>query len=135
MFSSSYSVQTNVMESVYISTYDDFVIRAWDDGLPVNNAIGWEGDDAGDPSANAASSAFVAIGTFAWISADEAAVLLNVSVTELTPAKFKDEYAAAWDRTHTPAPTPSPTSGAERRTLCVTAFGMMMTMMTMMMMC
>ena len=135
LFSSSYSVQTNVMESVYISTSDDFVYRIWDDGRSVNNLIAWEGDDAGDPSANAASSAWVGSGTVAWISVDEAAVLLNVSVTELTPAKFKDEYAAAWDRTHTPAPTPSPTSGAERRTLCVTVFGMMTTMMTMMMMC
>ena len=123
------------MEAVITHTNDDWTLRSWDDGLPVNNGIAWEGDDAGDPSDNAATSANAGFGTMAWISVDEAAVLLNVSVTELTPDKFNDAYAAAWERTNPPAPAPSPTppaSGTGRMTFSVTAFvAMMVTMMTM----
>ena len=124
------------MEAVITPTYDDWTARLWDDGLPVNSYIDWEGDDAGDQSVNAATSAFAGFGTYTWISADEAAVLLNVSVTELTPDKFNDAYAAAWERGNPPAPAPSPTppaSGTGRMTFSVTAafVTMMVTMMTM----
>jgi len=136
LYSSSYSAQVNAMEAVITPTDGDWTNRFWDDGLPVNNVINWEGDDAGDQSDNAATSALAGFGTYTWISVDEAAVLLNVSVTELTPEKFNDAYAAAWERTHPPnEPTPSPTppaSGTERMAFSVTAFvTMMVTMMAM----
>jgi len=136
LYSSSYSAQVNAMEAVITPTKDDDTLRLWDDGLTVTNYIIWEGDDAGDQSDNAATSAFAGFGTHTWLTVDEAAVLLNVSVTELTPDKFNDAYAAAWERTNPPAPAPSPTppaSGTGRMTFSVTAafVAMMVTMMTM----
>jgi len=60
LMSSSYSSQGNVLESVTTSTYDDWTVRFWDDGLPINNGISWEGHDAGDTSPNADTSALAA---------------------------------------------------------------------------
>ena len=125
LYASSYSAQVNAMEQVLILTDDDWTIRSWDDGLLVNPHIIWEGDDAGDKSANAASSAFAGFGTTTWLTVEQASVLMNVSVADLTPAKFDVEYSAAWYRLHPPdSPTPSPTppsSGAGRRAFGVTA--------------
>ena len=136
LYSSSYSAQVNAMEAVITPTDGDWTNRFWDDGLPVNNVINWEGDDAGDQSDNAATSALAGFGTYTWISVDEAAVLLNASVTELTPAKFNDDYAKVWELNNPPAPatspTPPPKSGTGRMTFSVTTFvTMMVTMMTM----
>ena len=112
------------MEQVLIMTDDDWTLRSWDDGLPVNPFIIWEGDDAGDKSANAATSAVTGFGTFTWLTVEQASVMMNVSVADLTPAKFDVEYSAAWYRLHPPdSPTPSPTppsSGAGRRAFGVT---------------
>jgi len=98
LLSSSYSPQGNVFESVWTSTYDDWTGRFWDDGLPTNSDIIWEGHDAGDLSPNADTSALACFGTITWISVEEVATILNVSVAEdLTLAKFDVTYAAAWD--------------------------------------
>jgi len=139
LYSSSYSAQVNAMESVITPTDDDWTTRFWDDGLPVNSDLVWEGDDAGDQSDNAATSAVVGFGTLTWISVDEAAVLLNASVTELTPAKFNDDYAKVWELNNPPAPatspTPPPKSGTGRMTFSVMAafVAVMVTMMVTMM--
>ena len=137
LYASSYSAQVNAMEQVLIGTDDDWTLRSWDDGLLVNPHIIWEGDDAGDKSANAATSALAGFGTITWLTVEQASLVMNVSVADLTPAKFDVEYSAAWYRTHPPnEPTPSPTppsSGAGRRDFGVTAF--VMTVVMMMAMC
>ena len=138
LYASSYSAQVNAMEQVLTGTDDDWTIRSWDDGLLVNPHIVWEGDDAGDTRDNAASSAFAGFGTFTWLTVEQASVVMNVSVADLTPAKFDVEYSAAWYRTQTPdSPTPSPTppsSGAGRRAFGVTP-AFVMTVVAMVAMC
>jgi len=137
LYASSYSAQVNAMEQVLIGTDDDWTLRSWDDGLLVNPHIIWEDDDAGDKSAKAATSAFTGCGTFTWLTVEQASVVMNVSVADLTPAKFDVEYSATWYRNHPPnEPTPSPTppsSGAGRRAFGVTAF--VMTVVAMVAMC
>jgi len=138
LYASSYSAQVNAMEQVLTGTDDDWTIRSWDDGLLVNPHIIWEGEDAGDKSANAATSAFAGFGTTTWLTVEQASVVMNVSVADLTPAKFDVEYSAAWYRTHPPnEPTPSPTppsSGAGRRAFGVTP-AFVMTVVAMVAMC
>ena len=98
LYAASYTSQINVLESVVTPTYDSWAMRFWDDGLPVNNFISWEGDDAGAKGASARLSAGVDVGVIRWIPAESAAELLNVSVTELTPTKFNAEYAKVWSQ-------------------------------------
>ena len=137
LYASSYSAQVNAMEQVLTQTTDDWTLRSWDDGLLVNPHIIWEGDDAGDKSANAATSALAGFGTITWLTVEQASLVMNVSVADLTPAKFDVEYSAVWYRSNPPnEPTPSPTppsSGAGRRDFGVTAF--VMTVVMMMAMC
>ena len=82
------------------------------------------GHDAGDLSPNAYISNWAALagfGTVTWISVEEAATLLNVSVAELTPAKFDIAYAAAWEANDPSDETTTTVSGgAERRISSVT---------------
>jgi len=136
LYASSYSAQDNVMEQVFTETYDDSTVRGWDDGLNVSSSIGWEGDDQGDTSAKAVTSAKASYRIISWITVEQASMLLNVSVADLTPAKFNDVYAAAWERKNPPAPAPSPAppaSGAERRAFSVTVFVVITT--TLMILC
>ena len=83
--------------------------------------IGWEGHDAGDLSPDADTSARAAFGTVTWIDVEEAATLLNVSVADLTPAKFDFAYAAAWDALHPSDETTTASSEAQGGRSSVTA--------------
>jgi len=112
LMSSSYSSQLNVMESVWTSTHNDWTARFWDDGLPTNNLINWEGHDAGDTSSNADKRARAGFGTVTWIDVEEAATLLNVSIAELTPDNFDVAYATAWDTAHPSTPSDETTTAS-----------------------
>lgn len=89
----------DVFEGVLEHTADDYTIRFWDDGTSVSNTLIWEGHDEGNPHDNAVTSAFTGTGTITWITATEAASILNVSaIDELTPSRFHDAYETIWSK-------------------------------------
>jgi len=59
----------------------------------------WEGHDAGEAFSNSDTDTIAGFGTATWIGVEEA-TLMNVSVAELTPAKFDVAYVEAWDAAH-----------------------------------
>lgn len=91
-----YVPQTNVFEGTLFRHNDNLVFRLWDDGRPVTSLNGWEVHDEGDTHPNANTSSFSAIGEAEWISANDAAALLNLNVTELTPDTFNTIYDEVW---------------------------------------
>ncbi|KAL7544860.1 hypothetical protein ACHAWF_008223 [Thalassiosira exigua] len=99
--SAVYVPQTNVFEGQYHPNTDNHVNRLWDDGRQsMGGMIAWEVHDEGDLSPNAGSSAFPGIAEWDWISAEEAAGLLGLPASELTPDTFEDVYANTWVKTH-----------------------------------
>ena len=52
--------QLNIFQGQHHSNTDDYVLRYFDDGLKTIPAIGWEGNDEGDKSPNAATSSWSA---------------------------------------------------------------------------
>ena len=92
--------QKNVFEGQFHMNTDDNTWRFWDDGRKTVPILGWEGHDEGDISPNAAASSFSAFGDFTWMSVDEVAQLLNTTVDEFTPEKFKQIYLDTWIKDH-----------------------------------
>ena len=92
--------QKNVFEGQFHMNTDDFVWRFWDDGRKTVPTISWEGHDEGDMSPNAATSSYSGFGELNWMSVDEVALLLNRTVDQFTPEKFKQVYLDTWIRDH-----------------------------------
>ena len=92
--------QLNVFEGQFHANVDDWVSRFWDDGRKTAPYLAWEGHDEGDMNPNAATSSFSAFGEITWMSADEVAQLLNTTVDEFTPEKFKQVYLDTWIKDH-----------------------------------
>jgi len=93
-----------IFEGQFHATFDDFVIRYWDDGSLTLPVLGWEGHDEGDTSPNAETNAFSASGTFTKITTEAAAKYLGMDVADMTPAACSMEYEVAWNATHVPDP-------------------------------
>ena len=93
-----------IFEGQIHDTQDDAVFRYWDDGSLTLPFLGWEGHDEGDTHPNADTSAFSASDTLTKITAEAAAELLGMDVTDMTPAMCSMEYEAAWNATHVPDP-------------------------------
>jgi len=85
---------------------------------------------------NRHSSSLAAFGTATWISVEQASVIMNVSVAELTPDKFLTAYEAAWNGAHpTDMTTTTATSGGAverefsgRLNLLIGLFGLVVSM-------
>ena len=92
--------QKNGFEGQFHMNTDDFVWRFWDDGRKTVPTISWEGHDEGDMSPNAATSSYSGFGELNWMSVDEVALLLNRTVDQFTPEKFKQVYLDTWIRDH-----------------------------------
>jgi len=98
--SAVYAEQLNVFEGQYHSNTDDYVWRYWDDGSKTAPTIGWEGHDEGDMASNAATASWSSSREITWMSVEEVAQLLNKSVNEFTPEKFKQVYMDTWIKGH-----------------------------------
>ena len=92
--------QLNVFEGQYHSDTDDWVHRFWDDGRKTMPTIMWEGHDEGDMNPNAATSSLSGFVDYTRVSVDEVAQLLNTSVDEFTPEKFKQVHLDTWIKLH-----------------------------------
>ena len=92
--------QQNIFQGQLHSNTDDWVARYWDDGRKTMPFIGWEGHDEGDMSANAATSSYSSFAEATWVTVEEVAQLLNTSVGEFTPDKFKQVYLDTWIKGH-----------------------------------
>ena len=98
--SAVYVPEKNVYEGqLYLDT-DNAMFRFWDDGRKSMPLLGWEVHDEGDISPSAATSSFSGFGESEWISAEDAAKILNMNVTELTPETFNKLYADTWIGAH-----------------------------------
>jgi len=93
-----------IFEGQFHDTHDDWVYRYWDDGSSTLPLFAWEGQDEGDTSPNAETSAWSGSGTFTKVSLDEAAKYLGMDVADMIPATCSREYEAAWNATHVPDP-------------------------------
>ncbi len=112
--SAVYVEQLNVFEGQIHTNTDDCNYLWFDDGQKTMPWIGWEGHDEGDLSPDAATSSWSGFGEFTWMTAAEVAQLLNTSVDEFTPAKFKQVYEDTWIKGHQDeAATDNPNAGAE----------------------
>ncbi len=98
--SSVYVPQTNVFEGALHKQTENYVFRFWDDGRPVMPFNGWEVHDEGDIDPNAATGSWSAIGKLEWLSANDAAALLNLNATEFTPDAFNTIYDEVWSKNH-----------------------------------
>ncbi|KAL7534576.1 hypothetical protein ACHAWF_004873 [Thalassiosira exigua] len=94
--SAVYVPQSNVFEGQLHKSDDNLVIRYWDDGRLTASTMGWEVHDEGDIHPNADTSSWSQLGGLSWISAGEAASLLNNNATDLTPEAFRDIYREVW---------------------------------------
>ena len=93
--------QLNVFEGQVHAGTDNWVARYWDDGRKTMSFTGWEGNDEGDMSPDAATSTWSFFAEpVTWMSVDEVAQLLNTSVDEFTPEKFKQVYFDTWLKAH-----------------------------------
>jgi hypothetical protein len=97
--SAVFAEQLNVFQGQVHYNTDDLVHRYWDDGHKVVPQIGWEGHD-GDTHPNAATSSLSLFGEYTWMSVEGVAKLLNISVDEFTPERFKQVYVDAWIKGH-----------------------------------
>ena len=86
-----------IFEGQIHPTFDDLVIRYWDDGNSTLPILGWEGHDEGDTSPNADTSAFSGSGTSTKITTEKAAKYLGMDVAKLTPATCSKQYKEAWN--------------------------------------
>ncbi|KAL7531387.1 hypothetical protein ACHAWF_003747 [Thalassiosira exigua] len=98
--SAVYVPQTNVFEGQLHYNTDNWSRRFWDDGRLNMNGIMWETRDEGDLSPKAATSSFSSIFKIDWVTVDEAATLMRVNATDLTPNEFEKLYANVWIKTH-----------------------------------
>ncbi len=105
----------NVFEGQVHSNTDDWIDRFWDSGLKTAPFNALEGHDEGDTSSNAATSSWSGFGEYTFMSVEEAAQLLNTTVDEFTPAKFKQVYRDTWIKEHEfEAAEDNPNPGAEQ---------------------
>ena len=93
-----------IFEGQFHDTHDDWVYRYWDDGSSTLPLFAWEGQDEGDTSPNAETSAWSGSGTFTKVSLDEAAKYLGMDVADMIPATCSREYESAWNATHVSDP-------------------------------
>jgi len=93
-----------IFEGQIHATYDDWVIRYWDDGSSTLPLLAWEGHDEGDMSPNADTTAFASFGTYTKITTEEAAELFGMDVADMTPETCSTEYEATWNASHVPDP-------------------------------
>ena len=91
-----------IFEGQIHPTFDDLVIRYWDDGNSTLPILGWEGHDEGDTSPNADTSAFSGSGTSTKITTEKAAKYLGMDVAKLTPATCSKQYKEAWNLMRVP---------------------------------
>ena len=98
--SASYVEQLNVFEGQIHDNNDNWVYRYWDDGRSTMPSIQYETHDAGDLTANSATSAWSSFAEITWTSTEDAAKILNMTTSELTPKAFKDVYATSWITQH-----------------------------------
>ena len=110
LITATYVPQTNVIEMNTVMVADDYVYNYRDDGRAINyGAQSYEPNDDGDTAPSALTSSFVGTGSITWITVDEAAYYLNISVSELTPEKFPAVYEKNWyilNRAYNPAVAP-----------------------------
>ncbi len=98
--SAVYVEQHNIFEGQYHSNTDDNTYRYWDDGRKIVPTIGSEGHDEGDMSPNAATASWSSFGEITWMSIEEVAQLLNTTVHDFSPEKFKQVYKETWVKDH-----------------------------------
>lgn len=92
--------QSNGFDVSWHLNTDNMVWRMLDDGRTTAQCLGWEVHDEGDGHPNAGSSSFSSVGRVQWIAADETAAMMNMDVTELTPANFPRIYESVWADNH-----------------------------------
>jgi hypothetical protein len=113
--SAVYSEQQNVFQGQRHPNTDNWVFRYWDHGRKTMPTIGWKGHDEGDMRPNAATASMSGFGETTWMSVEEVAQLLNTSVDEFNPEKFKQVYKDTWIQDHTKeAATANPNPESEQ---------------------
>ena len=73
-----------------------------DDCSSTLRTINFEGHDEGDTSPNGLTSAFSRAGELKKITTEEAAELLGLDVTVLTPESFSEKYKESWNTANKP---------------------------------
>lgn len=91
LISSVYSPEANGMEMIMAGNADNVVIRCLDDGTSLTPYTKLELHDEGD----IVSSSFSAVGTFEWITNDDAA---DLDLFKTNTSAFEDIYADVWAR-------------------------------------
>jgi len=97
-FSSTLGISSVFVESKNIFEYEghrnteNMVTRFWDDGQTTMPLIMWVTHDGVETTV-----AHQVTGKFVWLSANEAARVIGVTATSLTPERFSDVYASVWN--------------------------------------
>ena len=94
LISSVYTPQANGLSMVMHGNADNLIIRCLDDGTSIIPYLKWEVHDEGDVE----SSSFSSVGTFEWISVDDAVNLdfTNTTSSAFSPQAFDSIYAGVW---------------------------------------
>jgi len=103
LVSSVFIPQANAFDMVLHTSTDNWVLRWWDDGRPVQPVMGYEVHDEGDPTPNAGTSSWVGVANNEWVSAQATSELIMVDAAELTPANFANVYEQVWEKQHAAA--------------------------------
>ena len=91
--SAVFVLQSNVFVGSILATYDNWILRFWDDGSAnATQMVGGETADVGD----GVSSVFALVATCQWIAVERAADILGVEPDYLTPESFADMYEEVW---------------------------------------
>ena len=103
LVSSVFIPQANAFDMVLVKNSDNWLMRWWDDGRPVQPVIGYEVHDEGDPTPNAGTSSWAAVTNTEWVSAQATSELTMMDAAKLTPANFANVYEQVWEKDHAAA--------------------------------